>query len=209
MEEGEDSTRWVATFRGGRWGEGEKISGPPGAWDSAWDPDAEAGCPQPPEGCPVLTYGGAAPFTAGPDGTAMEYGVQFTAGPDGTAVKIGEATQFTAGELPGVGVQFEAGNTINKKEWTPIEEGCKACSREVGGTRVEQEQGEGTGAPVSVGGPTVLDSEGGVITSRLCDRCVKLWRSDGQPNPWFPANGPGGSHGGPKPKQRKPVGMGV
>jgi hypothetical protein len=104
----------------------------------------------------------------------------------------------------GLATRFKDGDTAHKKEWTPIEEGCKACSREVGGGQAENRE-EG---PVTCGGPTVPDSKGGVIRSRLCDTCARLWRLAGKPNPWFPANGPGGSRG-PKPTLRKPVGMGV
>jgi hypothetical protein len=189
MEEGEDSARWVATFRGGRLGEGEKVSGPPGAWDSAWDPPS---CPQPPQGCPVLTHGGGVPFSAGPDGTAVEYGeaTQFQAGPGGTGQVVGEGTQFKAGNT------VAKGNTGAKKEWTPIEEGCKACSRAVGAVQGGgKSESREPGGPVTCGGPTVLDSEGGVITSRLCQTCAKLWRLEGQPNPWVPMNRPGGSRG--------------
>ncbi len=72
-----------------------------------------------------------------------------------------------------------------------------------GRDRSESQQGARTR-----GGPTVPDSKGGVIRSRLCDTCAKLWRLAGQPNPWVPTNKPGGSSGA-QPKQRKPVGMGV
>jgi hypothetical protein len=112
--------------------------------------------------------------------------------------------QCSDGPVQGGGGGGAGGNAGTPKEWTPIEEGCKACSREVGGGQGENRV-EG---PVTRGGPTVLDSEGGVITSRLCETCAKLWKADGKPNPWFPANGPGGSRG-PKPRWRKPVGTGV
>jgi hypothetical protein len=123
--------------------------------------------------------------------------------PDRRATRLTAEVQQSEAAL-GLATRFEDGNTAHQKKWTPIEEGCKACSREVGGGQTENRK---EGALIR-GGPTVPDSEGGVITSRLCKFCAQLWRADGKPNPWFPANGPGGSRG-PKPRWRKPVGKGV